>query len=206
MKLSVIMPLYNQEKLFRTGLDSVPKSNDIEIIVIDDCSTDNSLEEVTKYREETGKNIVILHNKTNKGCAYSVNRGIDNAKGEYIIQLDSDGDYFVGLENALYFLTDADLIYCAFKMNDGVWRQLGFSEVGNHSGNFKFMRRDFIGDTREPLLINREDVYFFEDLRAKNPVEKYLDKQIMYVRYNYPREGSMTWNFENGITEWAERL
>lgn len=200
MLLTVIMPIYNQEELFRIGLDSIPKRDDIEIIVIDDCSTDNSLENVRKYKEETGKNITILHNERNRGIGYSVNRGLDLAKGEYIVQLDSDGDYFVNLENGLKQLDGTDLIYYSLQANSGKFWVITEGNPQHYSGTVKFMRREFVGDLREPHLENCEDVYFYEELRKKNPTEKYLTTDIMYLHYNYPREGSLTWNVLHGIT------
>ena len=76
------MPLYNQERLFKIGLDSIPPREDIEIIIIDDGSTDDSLEEVRNYQLTSPKNITVLRNEKNMGVAYTVNKGIDHAKGE----------------------------------------------------------------------------------------------------------------------------
>ena len=98
IKLSILVPLFNQPSLFRLGLDSIPPRQDIEIIIVDDGSTDNSLNEVREYQLHSEKNIVILHNRINSGVAFSVNKGLDNANGEYIVLLGSDGDYFVDLE------------------------------------------------------------------------------------------------------------
>ena len=194
------MPLYNQEKLFRIGLDSVPERDDIEIIVIDDCSTDDSALEVLRYKERHNKNITLLRNERNRGVGYTVNRGLDIARGEYLVQLDSDGDYFVNLENAIPFLEEWDLIYYPFETNDGTFHQTGIEEIGNFPGTVKFMRREFVGDLREPHWENEEDTYFYSLLKAKNPTEKHLSKDIVYLHYNYPRVGSNVWNVLHGIT------
>jgi len=201
LKLSVIIPMFNQEKRVKTGLDSIPKRDDIEIIVVDDCSTDGSLNAVRDYKEKTGKNITILHNERNRGVGYTFNRGLDIARGEYVAQLDSDGDYFVGLERAIYFLDgEWDLIYFPYELNDGTFWQTGIRDVGQNCGTLKFMKRGFIGDMRELHLENGEDVEFYFRLRKKNPLEKHLNKEIVYLHYNYPREGSLTWNVLHGIT------
>lgn len=194
------MPLYNQERLFKIGLDSIPKRDDIEIIVIDDCSTDNSLKEVRKYKKETGKNITILHNERNRGIGYSVNRGLDIAKGEYIIQLDSDGDYLVGLERGMEYLDGTDLIYYSIEANSGQFWIINEGNPHHYTGAVKFMRREFIGDLREPHLENCEDVYFYDMLLNKHPTQKFLPTSVMYLHYNYPREHSLTWNVLHGIT------
>lgn len=195
--ITVIMPLYNQENLFRIGLDSIPPREDIEIIVIDDGSTDNSLNEVRNYQLNSKKNIVVLHNETNKGVAFTTNVGLDNASGDYIVLLGSDGDYFVNFENAISHLTE-DLIYFPLRINNGQFWD-------TKSGSSKFMRREFIGSTRVPLLINCEDNEFYDLLLKKNPSEKYLDKDIMFKHYNYPRKGSLIYNLKNGLNERGEK-
>ena len=197
MKLSVIMPLYNQERLFKIGLDSIPPREDIEIIVIDDCSTDDSLEEVRNYQITSPKNITVLRNEKNMGVAYTVNKGIDHAKGEYIVLLGSDGDYFVGLDNALNCL-ETDLVYFQLEINSGEFWE-------TKSGSSKFMRREFIGDTRCPLIKNCEDNEFYSLLVKKNPTESFLNRNIMYKHYNYPRRGSLVWDVEHGITQRKEK-
>lgn len=201
MKLSVIMPLYNQEKLFRIGLDSVPAREDIEIIVIDDGSTDNSLEEARDYQMLSKKNIVVLHNDRNRGVAYTVNRGLDIATGEYVVLLGSDGDYFVNLDNAFDYLT-TDLVYFSLEINDGtMW---GWEEYSG--GSVKFMRREFIGDLRNPPLMNLEDNTFYKKLKEKNPTESVIGTDVMYKHYNYPREGSLIWQVMNGKTKRGEHV
>lgn len=192
MKLSVIMPLYNQERLFRIGLDSIPARDDIEIIVIDDGSTDNSLEEARNYQMTSKKNITVLHNDKNMGVAYTVNRGLDIARGEYVVLLGSDGDYFVNLEAGIYLLDGMDLIYFNLEVNSGeFWH--------TKEGSSKFMRREFIGDMRVPLLHNCEDNAFYRIIQEKCPNEKFIDRAIMYKHYNYPREGSLVWLVQNHV-------
>ena len=191
------MPLYNQERLFKIGLDSIPPREDIEIIVIDDGSTDDSLEEVRNYQLTSPKNITVLRNERNMGVAYSVNKGFDHAKGEYIVLLGSDGDYFVDLDNALNCL-ETDLVYFQLQINSGEFLE-------TKSGSSKFMRREFIGDTRCPLIKNCEDNEFYSLLMKKNPTESYLNRNIMYKHYNYPRRGSLVWNVEHGITQRKEK-
>lgn len=200
IKLSVIIPLYNQEELVKKGLDSIPEREDIEIIVIDDCSTDNSVKTVEDYRNSCGKKIIILRNERNRGVGYTVNRGFDTARGEYVLQLDSDGDYLVGLENGMNYLDGSDLVYYGLEAGGQFWIIREGCE--NHlCGTVKFMRREFIGDMREPELENCEDLEFYEMLKAKNPRQRYIPKEAMYLHYNYPRKGSLTWNVEHGITQ-----
>ena len=90
IKLSIIIPVYNVEKYLEECLDSVSKQTlkDIEIICIDDGSTDNSLNILKEYSKKD-KRIKII-SKENGGQASARNLGIREAKGEYIAFIDSD--------------------------------------------------------------------------------------------------------------------
>lgn len=89
--ISVIVPVYNTEKYLGEALDSVINQtmSDIEIICIDDCSTDNSLQILTKYAQQD-KRIKIISHQQNLGCVATKNEGIKSAQGEYIYPFDSD--------------------------------------------------------------------------------------------------------------------
>lgn len=90
-KISVIIPVYNVEPYLEQCLNSVLEQSftDFEILCIDDCSTDRSLDILYQYAERD-KRILILQNNKKGGPSISRNRGIENAKGEYIYLLDSD--------------------------------------------------------------------------------------------------------------------
>ena len=92
-KVSVIIPVYNVEKYLRECLDSVINQTlkDIEIICIDDGSTDSSLSILKEYAKKD-KRIKIIKQK-NLGAGAARNKGIKIAKGEFVIFLDSD-DYY----------------------------------------------------------------------------------------------------------------
>lgn len=192
IKVTVIIPVYNQEELVIKAIDSIPKSDDIEIIVIDDGSTDNTWNNVINYMKEyEDQNIVLLYNPTNKGVAYTVNKGYDNATGEYVVLLGSD-DYFYTdkFEQILKQLDGTDLIYFNLQVNNGdVWR-LTPENKSILCGSVKFMRKDFIGDTRNNIEKRvAEDYEFYQELLKKNPTEKFTD--IIAKHYNYPRKGSL---------------
>ncbi len=93
-KVSVIIPVYNMEKYLRQALDSVINQTlkDIEIICVDDCSTDNSLKILEEYASKDER-FVILKQEQNQGQGVARNRALDIAKGEYIMFLDSDDWY-----------------------------------------------------------------------------------------------------------------
>ena len=92
-KVSVIIPVYNAEKYLHECLDSIVNQTlkEIEIICVNDGSTDNSLSILEEYRQKDNR-ITIL-TQENKGAGAARNAGLNIAKGEYLSFLDSD-DYF----------------------------------------------------------------------------------------------------------------
>ena len=193
IKVSVIIPVYNQEELVIKAIESIPKRDDIEIIIIDDGSIDNTHDNALNCATKLGyKYFTIINNWENKGVAYSVNKGYDYAEGEYVVLLGSD-DYFYTdkFEEIMKELDGTDLIYFNLEINDGsIWRLTPENKTGL-CGSVKFMKRSFIGDTRCPEDKRQgEDWYFYQELLKKNPTEKFTD--ITVKHYNYPRENSLT--------------
>ena len=91
IKLSIIVPIYNGAEFIVRALDSIPKRDDIEVLCIDDGSTDDTFQILSSYDRLP---IKIFHNQKNMGIGYSSNIGLTNATGEYITGLDID-DYFL---------------------------------------------------------------------------------------------------------------
>lgn len=87
--VSVILPVYNSEKYIAETIESVllQTYKKIELIVVDDCSTDASADIIKKYKDER---IKYLKNKKNGGVAIARNNGMNAASGRYIAFIDSD--------------------------------------------------------------------------------------------------------------------
>lgn len=90
IKVSIVIPVYNVEKYLRQCLDSVVNQTlkDIEIICINDGSTDGSLEILKEYEKKDSR--IRLINKENEGISAARNQGMELAQGEYISFIDSD--------------------------------------------------------------------------------------------------------------------
>lgn len=90
-KVSIIIPIYNVEKYLRKCMNSVcgQTLSDIEIICVNDCSPDNSLEILKEYASKDNR-IKIINFEKNKGVSVARNTGIDNATGEFIGFVDAD--------------------------------------------------------------------------------------------------------------------
>lgn len=109
-KISVIIPVYNVEQYLRQCLNSVISQtlSDIEIIIINDGSPDNSINIIREYEKKDSRIIVI--DKQNEGVGKARNDGLNKANGEFVAFMDSD-DYYPA-ENVL------DILYNTAKKND----------------------------------------------------------------------------------------
>ena len=87
--VSIIMPSYNAEKYISAAIESVRKQtySNWELIIVDDCSKDNTLEIVRGIQDER---IRLYQNETNSGAAVSRNKALREARGEWIAFLDAD--------------------------------------------------------------------------------------------------------------------
>jgi glycosyltransferase involved in cell wall biosynthesis len=88
--ISVVIPLYNEEKTIHRVLKNVPNHGNYEIILINDGSTDNSIQEA---KEVNRKDLKIINHKKNRGYGASIQTGFKYAKGDIILTLDSDGQH-----------------------------------------------------------------------------------------------------------------
>ena len=88
-KVMVLMPVYNGEKYIKDAVDSILSQTyrDFEFLIINDGSTDGSMEVLKTYKDPR---IHIVHNEKNLGVILTLNKGIDLAQGEYIARMDCD--------------------------------------------------------------------------------------------------------------------
>lgn len=87
--VSVLMPVYNVGNYVRAAIKSILNQSytDFEFIIIDDASTDNTVQEIRKFKDSR---IRLFINKVNKGLAANLNEGFRLSKGEYIVIMDGD--------------------------------------------------------------------------------------------------------------------
>ena len=137
-KISVIIPIYNAEKYIHYSLRSVQnqKMKEIEIIIIDDNSNDDSIKIVQKYMEED-RRIKLIENKNNRQILFSKSIGALNSKGKYIIELDQDD---------MFIRDDAfDIIYNESEKNDLDYLSFKYISAKNVFKEAKFIN-NFIKD------------------------------------------------------------
>ena len=130
VRLSYIIPVYNAGSYIQKTLDEIfalPLTlGELEVIVVDDCSTDNTWN-VLKKMQKAHPNLVILHQETNQRQGAARNQGIDIAKGEYIAFCDADDEVVSeGVMNALLAVekSHADICYFDFEYEkpNGEWQ------------------------------------------------------------------------------------
>ena len=112
--VSIIMPTFNRKNVISNAIQSVLNQSykNFELIIVDDGSTDGTLD----FLENLNNNkIKIIKSILNKGASHARNLGLNNSKGEYIFYLDSDNDwdsdYLKTMVGAFLQLPDADAIY-----------------------------------------------------------------------------------------------
>ena len=124
-KISVIVPVYNAEKYLRQCIDSILNQTleSFELLLIDDCSTDQSLE-ICKEYSKIDKRIKIHCKNVNEGTAQARKTGVSYAIGEYIIFIDNDDFIEPEMLEELYnkaISKNYDMVYCDFYSGKKNW-------------------------------------------------------------------------------------
>ncbi len=127
---SIIVPIYNVEQYIETCLDSILVQVDksTEVICVEDCSTDNSLSILLKY--DNNEKLKIIRHEKNKGLSCARNTGIINAKGKYILFVDSDDALAQNTIDILYSIVNRqeyDVVY--FDYLKFIETEAGYKEV-----------------------------------------------------------------------------
>ncbi len=169
--ISVVMPVYNVSNLLYTSIESIQKQTlkDVEIVCVDDGSTDDSLEILTQLKEKYN-NIKIIEQE-NAGPGIARNTGIDASEGEYIAFLDAD-DIFLD-ETAL------EKMYNMAKENnsDMVGANLKFVNK-DYSLNeyYDYINTRFAYYSKEDILDSEEygiPFAFYKNIYSKDFIKKY---------------------------------
>jgi len=194
-KLSILTPVWNQEELVIKGLDSIPRRDDIEVLVRDDGSTDNTLANLKQYKKDHPElNMKVFSNGENLGVAATANKLIAAAKGEFFHFLMSDDtvltDNYNSLIDRLYDL-DADILTMDLLVNNGdIWQLTAKMDEAWCAQACRFIRRSIVEGIKYPEKVKaREDWFFHREMMARNPRVVYSG--VPAYRYNFPREGSL---------------
>tara|TARA_B100001093_G_scaffold499688_1_gene549220 strand:+ start:2402 stop:3055 length:654 start_codon:yes stop_codon:yes gene_type:complete len=207
-QISVIIPTYNHELYIGRCIRSLLKQSiprrDFEIIIVNDCSIDNTREILETFSED----IRYFENEKNSGLAFSLNSGIKKAKGQFIIRVDSDDyvhwDYLKILSMHLQMNHDFDAVACDYTIVDDKQNEIerrNSSEMPIGCG-IMFRLKDLIeiGLYDESFRINEE-----KDLRIRF-LKKYKISRIALPLYRYHHHGKNITANKKNVTYYDEVL
>ena len=200
IKVSVLIPVWNQEKLIIRALDSIPDREDIEILVCDDASTDGTAAAVGRYMEEhPDRTIYFSQQPHNRGAGACRNALLQMASGEYIASLDSDDYWYTGkIEEVLEELDGTDIVFITWRTNTSSVPTLTEKNKLYYAGlSLRFIRREFLGEERCDEIRWAEDKSLSVQLDRLPHTEKFTN--IVAYHYNYPRTGSLVNLKERGF-------
>ena len=175
--VSVIIPVYNTEKYLKECLDSVLNQTlkEIEVICIDDKSTDNSLNILEKYAKKDSR-IKLIKNEENTGQAIARNIGLNEVKGEYISFIDSDDKIDLDTYEKLYNFSKA-------KQDVIIFNMVRLDNKGNISESELHLKSIKRTEENTNLLKNKDLVYdttagnkFIKTSFLKENNIKFIDK------------------------------
>lgn len=144
VKVSVVIPVYNVEDFLEECLDSIVNQSlkDLEIICVNDGSTDNSLDILNRYAEKDDRFTVI--SQENGGHAVATNRGMELAKGEYLYLMDADDILkWNALEETVRVADEKNVDFVIFQAINYYMDTDEYKEQENYSMN---KLADFVGD------------------------------------------------------------
>lgn len=203
--ISIIMPSYNSGKYICKSIDSVLRQTykNFELIIIDDCSNDNTIEIVSSYKDER---IKILKNESNQGAGITRNKGLSLANGRFICFLDSD-DYWRDdkLEKQLNFMLFNNIDFCfsaydRVSEDDAFICKIGVPEKVSYSDMLKvcsigcltvMFDKDKFTDFSMPSIRKRQDYALWLKLLKQTPYAYGISESL--GSYNI-RENSISSN------------
>ena len=215
-KISVLVPIYNAEKYIKRCIDSIINQSykNIEVILIEDGSTDNSYNIIKEYQEKDDR--IKIFSIENNGVADARNKAVDNSTGDYITFVDSDDyieeDYIETLyTNLKKYNSDIAVCNCFNVIEETGkkdYKTFGISEVKEYTNeeavknlfyyNFlrhspwgKLYKKEVWNNIRFPLGKNYEDLAILYKLFLNSKKVIYIPKE----KYNYTiRKGSIVHN------------
>jgi succinoglycan biosynthesis protein ExoO len=215
-RVSVVTPAYNAAAHLRRAVDSAlaQTMSDLEIIIVDDASTDATLEIAGRIAAQDSR-VRVLHNERNSGPSVSRNRAIATARGEWIAVLDADDSWFPErLERMLADAGDADVVSDDFYVVRGtlfrpeepvlrsILQEAGFKITRPRRLDIRdlvrydplallkpVIRRSFLGRhelSYDPTLLRAHDFYLYLEILALGGRWLQLPEGY-YLYYKYGR-------------------
>lgn len=223
--VSVIIPLYNAERFVEETIESVLNQTyrNLEIIVIDDGSSDNSLQVANKYKSRGIK----IFSQANRGASAARNLGIQHATGDFIQFLDADDilhpdkiknqvcilinedsntlvfckwiRFFQSADNSQYKRQEIDKDYSSpFRLLKDMWNGKGMVQPGAWIASKKLLSK--AGEWNEKLSLNDDGEYFSRVILASSKV-RFCGNSIIYYRSGLHNSLSKTLTLNAAISQ-----
>ena len=183
--VSIITPLYNSEKYIAETIESVLAQtySNWEMIIVDDCSKDNSTKIVEEYQKKD-RRIKLYRNEINKGVSYTRNRAIDLSQGKYIAFLDSDDLWKKEkLEKQIKFMEEKNVVlsYTAYEKINEDGSKRGEVRVPDKLDYEELLKNCLIGFLT--AIYRKEELKYFKFINSK--AEDYIFWLSILKRINY---------------------
>ena len=183
--VSIITPLYNSEKYIAETIESVLAQtySNWEMIIVDDCSKDNSTKIVEEYQKKD-RRIKLYRNEINKGVSYTRNRAIDLSQGKYIAFLDSDDLWKKEkLEKQIKFMEEKNVVlsYTAYEKINEDGSKRGEVRVPDKLDYEELLKNCLIGFLT--AIYRKEELKDFKFINSK--AEDYIFWLSILKRINY---------------------
>lgn len=178
MLISVILPVYNVSEYISKCLDSIISQSygNLEIICVNDASSDNSLEILEEYKQKD-KRIRIIKNETNVGAGESRNIGLKAANGEYVHFVDPDdwleADLYSELSKKLQEFSQPDILYFKYNTFDNISKEFNTVEFKNET-----ILNRILNPVKNPEAFDNWDRYAWIKLHKRQFL---LDNNIFYT-------------------------
>ena len=172
-KISVIVPAYNSsEKILRCVNSIIGQTfKDLEIILVDDGSTDDTLNKMN-YLLDNDSRIIVLENNKNMGAWYSRNKGIDIATGEYITFVDSDDflslDTYSSVNSAIDDFNSPDIVR---------YSQNSYLDFGKYRVNISFFSNNIFNNLRG--VLNPKESHEYVALETPGVCNKVFKRSLI---------------------------
>jgi glycosyltransferase involved in cell wall biosynthesis len=198
--VSIIMTSYNHEKFIFIAIKSVLNQTftDLELIIIDDASKDNSREIIKDYSKKDGRITTVFH-EDNRGIAKTLNEGIEKAGGKYIAFIGSDDVWhkdklqkqieILGKNEDLIVWSEGEIIDADGNPTGELFTQKQWASKKKKSGNIFeiLLPRNFIfGSSVIFKRKNAKDIRFNEALKYLNDHQYYVDLAKKYEYFFFP--------------------
>ncbi len=207
IKFSIIVPCYNSFNKMENCLKMLERQTykDFEVIIVDDCSKDNSYELLNEYKNNSKMNIKLYKNEKNSGAGYTRNIGIKKSKGEFLLFIDSDdyvSDDILDVANSYLKSENIDcFVFDYFKCSNKGSVTIDMIPDGSNgyvdrNDAFKFIRGCTCGKIYRSDIVKKNNIYFSNSIRNEdmpftkvaisfcNTIFYYKEKPLYYYVMN----------------------